>query len=67
MPRPVKVAEKGKRRLYLSGNLAVEATVYERDMLDVGSAIGGPAVVEQFDATTVIPPGWRGAWMVIAI
>jgi N-methylhydantoinase A len=22
--------------------------------------IAGPAVVEQFDATTVIPPGWTG-------
>jgi N-methylhydantoinase A len=33
--------------------------LYERDRLDVGAAITGPAIVEQFDATTVIPPGWR--------
>jgi N-methylhydantoinase A len=38
----------------------VEATLYERDRLDVGAAVAGPAVIEQFDATTVIPPGWRG-------
>ncbi len=37
----------------------VEATLYERDRLDVGAAIEGPAIVEQFDATTVIPPLWR--------
>ncbi|HWS46065.1 MAG TPA: hypothetical protein VN636_09415, partial [Acidimicrobiia bacterium] len=27
--------------------------------LDVGARVTGPAIVEQFDATTVIPPGWR--------
>ena len=36
------------------------ASVYERDKLDVGVMVYGPAVVEQFDATTIIPPGWRG-------
>ena len=36
------------------------ATIYERDRLDIGATLAGPAVVEQFDATTVIPPGWRG-------
>jgi N-methylhydantoinase A len=36
------------------------ATLYERDKLDVGAAIAGPAIVEQFDATTVIPQGWTG-------
>jgi N-methylhydantoinase A/oxoprolinase/acetone carboxylase beta subunit len=33
--------------------------VFERDRLDIGAIIDGPAIVEQFDATTVIPPGWR--------
>ena len=32
--------------------------MYERDALDVGAEIAGPAVIEQFDATTVIPAGW---------
>ena len=36
------------------------ATLYERDRLDIGASIAGPAIVEQFDATTVIPPGWSG-------
>jgi len=33
--------------------------LFERDQLDVGAVVDGPAIVEQFDATTVIPPGWR--------
>lgn len=59
--RPVSLAEKGKRSLYMSGNSAVEASVYERDRLDIGAVVAGPAIVEQFDATTIIPPGWSGS------
>ena len=25
----------------------------------LASAFAGPAIVEQFDATTVVPPGWH--------
>lgn len=57
-PQPLQHAEKGKRTLHLDGHTAVEATVYERDKLDIGGVITGPAIVEQFDATTVIPSGW---------
>jgi N-methylhydantoinase A len=59
-PRPVTRAEKGRRTLHLSGDTAAEATLYERDLIDIGVVIAGPAIVEQFDATTVIPPGWEG-------
>ena len=38
---------------------SIEATLYERDRLDIGATIAGPAIVEQFDATTVIPPAGR--------
>jgi N-methylhydantoinase A len=34
------------------------AAVYERDGLDIGVAVEGPAAIEQFDATTIVPPGW---------
>ena len=37
-----------------------EAALYERDRLDIGASIAGPAIVEQFDATSVIPSGWSG-------
>ena len=39
---------------------ATPALVYERDGLAVGATIEGPAIVEQFDATTIVPPGWSG-------
>ncbi|HEY7296745.1 MAG TPA: hydantoinase/oxoprolinase family protein [Xanthobacteraceae bacterium] len=53
-------AVKGKRRIHFSAAQSVEAVLYERNKLAVGATIGGPAVVEQFDATTVIPIGWTG-------
>ncbi|HEU5273593.1 MAG TPA: hydantoinase/oxoprolinase family protein [Xanthobacteraceae bacterium] len=56
---PREAAPKGRRTIHLDAASACEATLYERDGLDVGAAIEGPAIVEQFDATTVIPPGWR--------
>jgi N-methylhydantoinase A len=58
-PRPVAGAVKGMRRASFNGAVAA-ATLYERDRLDVGAMVAGPALVEQFDATTVIPPGWSG-------
>ena len=39
---------------------SVEAKIYERDHLNVATTVMGPAIVEQFDATTVIPSGWSG-------
>jgi N-methylhydantoinase A len=54
------VAVKGQRKVHFDGDAAVEATLYERDKLDVGALVIGPAIVEQFDATTVIPSGWTG-------
>ena len=53
-------ALKGRRTISLGGTTS-EATLYERDRLEVGATIEGPAIVEQFDATTVIPRGWRAA------
>ncbi len=37
-----------------------EAPVYERALLLPGHEITGPALIAQEDATTVVPPGWRG-------
>ncbi|MDW8060823.1 MAG: hydantoinase/oxoprolinase family protein [Thermomicrobium sp.] len=33
---------------------------FERSQLDTGALLVGPALVTQYDATIVIPPGWRG-------
>jgi len=51
---------KGKRRIHFGAKASIEATLYERDQLDVGATLAGPAIVEQFDATTVIQEGWTG-------
>lgn len=36
------------------------AQVYDRERLRAGNVISGPAIIEQLDATTVVPPGWVG-------
>lgn len=37
------------------------ATLYSRDLLKPGHQFAGPAIVFQYDTTTVIPPGWETA------
>ena len=50
-------ARKGRRNVWFRGSGFVEATIYERDKLPSGVAFEGPAIVEQPDTTTVMPPG----------
>jgi len=38
----------------------VTCPVYVRSKLEAGNEIRGPAIVEQYDSTTVINPGWDG-------
>jgi N-methylhydantoinase A len=38
-----------------------DCPVWERERLPAGAELTGPAIVEEFGATTVVPPGWRGA------
>ena len=40
------------------GGRECRATVHERDDLPPGTAVTGPAIVEEFGATCVVPPGW---------
>lgn len=58
--RPIADARKGHRQVYFEALASVEAAIYQRDLLDVGATIEGPAIVEQHDATTVVPGGWSG-------
>jgi N-methylhydantoinase A len=51
-------AIKGMRTVYFDGDAATETTLYERDKLPIGSMLEGPAIVEQFDSTIVVPTGW---------
>jgi len=52
-------AVKGEREVWFDPKASTKATLYERDRLAVGAQLSGPAIVEQFDATTIVPPGWR--------
>jgi N-methylhydantoinase A len=58
-PGSASKARKGEREVWFEGTRAVLSALYERDKLDPGAVLTGPAIVEQFDATTAIPPGWR--------
>src|SRR5262245_14756003 len=58
-PLPADDAVKGQRTISLNGTTR-QATLYERARLDVGATVAGAAIVEQFDATTLIPPPWSG-------
>ncbi|SFJ93212.1 hydantoinase/oxoprolinase family protein [Bradyrhizobium sp. cf659] len=51
IPEPV-----SHRRVWFEGN-GLDTPVYERDDLPCGFSFQGPAIVEQVDATTVVPPG----------
>ena len=37
----------------------IQTPIYDRTTLKPGVAISGPAIVTQYDTTTVLPPGWR--------
>ncbi len=51
----------GTRAVYFLEPFGVrDAAIYARDHLRAGQTLSGPAVVEQFDSTVVLPPGWQG-------
>ena len=39
---------------------AVDTTLYDRDLLQTGNRIAGPALLLQLDTTIVVAPGWVG-------
>nr|WP_283817965.1 hydantoinase/oxoprolinase family protein [Bradyrhizobium jicamae] len=51
IPEPV-----SRRRVWFEGN-GLDTPVYARNDLPCGFSFQGPAIVEQVDATTVVPPG----------
>ncbi|TQM11612.1 hydantoinase/oxoprolinase family protein [Pseudonocardia kunmingensis] len=40
------------------GSAFVETRIYEREALAAGQRVPGPAVIEEWTTTTVVPPGW---------
>jgi N-methylhydantoinase A len=56
---PPLAAVKGTRRVFFDARKAVKTTIYDRERLVAGAGFTGPAIVEQFDATIVVPHGWH--------
>jgi N-methylhydantoinase A len=52
--------QRARRRVYFAGRGWIDAACLQREALGAGARIVGPAIVEQLDATTVVPPGQRG-------
>jgi N-methylhydantoinase A len=46
-------------RLVRHASTATPTPVYARDALPPGTVFAGPAIVEQYDTTTYVAPGWR--------
>ena len=51
-------AVKGKRPLYFNGAY-VDSTVYDREKMAPGCMIIGPAIIEEYAASTPIPPKFK--------
>lgn len=47
------------RPVWFDGAGALATPVYRREELSPGSQVSGPAIVEQLDSTTLVPPGAR--------
>ncbi len=50
----------GTREAHFPGSGAGDAAVYDRDRLPAGASVAGPAILEQAESTTVVPPNWAG-------
>ncbi|HYB41760.1 MAG TPA: hydantoinase/oxoprolinase family protein [Candidatus Methylomirabilis sp.] len=48
----------GERPAYFAPPGFVATAIYERARLPVGARVRGPAIIEQADTTTVLPPGY---------
>ena len=58
-PAPSKVATPRSRMVYFqSAGGAVATAVVERETLPPGYTLKGPAIVDEWTMTTVVPPGW---------
>lgn len=55
LPEPI-----ATRAVWFDRGGAIATPVYRREELQPGQAVPGPAIIEQFDSTTVLFPGDRG-------
>lgn len=73
-PAEVVIQEPGapaeRRPVYFGSDSWLDTPVYERDDLAPGTRLSGPAIINQFDSTTVVPPSTRAEideWLNIRI
>jgi N-methylhydantoinase A len=52
LPKPM-----SRRPVYFGGNTPHDTPVYWRPDLPAGAELAGPAIIDQLDSTTVLPPG----------
>jgi N-methylhydantoinase A len=67
-PRPIRPAT--TRKVYFDGPGWLDTPIYQREDMPAGAELVGPAVVEQLDSTTVVPPDARAEideWLNIRI
>jgi N-methylhydantoinase A/oxoprolinase/acetone carboxylase beta subunit len=54
-------ALRATNRIHVSqGQDTAECPIYARELMLAGNTVSGPAIIEQYDSTTVIEPGWQG-------
>lgn len=62
MPKAVPAGQaaplKGRRPVYLEGQWRHDCAIYDRERIGVGQSVAGPAVIEEFGSTTVVPADW---------
>ena len=49
---------KTKRQVYFNNLGSIDCAVYDRGNLGRGDRLQGPVLIEQRDATTLLPPNW---------
>ena len=54
VPNPI-----GKRMIYMGESGWVKSEIFLRERLKPGASVDGPALIEEDDSTTLIPPGFR--------
>ncbi len=50
----------GRREVRFAGE-ARETAILDRNGLEAGETVSGPAIIEEETATTLVPPGWKAA------
>lgn len=52
---------KARRNVWFNDTSYPDTPIYQREDMAAGQEIAGPAIIEQFDSTTVVPPGATAA------